>query len=59
MEFSDVKEFSGRPVPSKLTLTPLTADKRGNQTVVVAGMFAKDEPLPDSLFSLTNLRRGR
>ncbi len=58
MEFSDVKSFSGRPVPSKMTLTPLTADKRGNETVVIYDELEFDEPLPDRLFSLTNLRRG-
>jgi outer membrane lipoprotein-sorting protein len=59
IEFSDVRNFGGRPVPSRLTLTPLTADKRGHQTVVVYDSLEFDEPLPEDIFSLTHLRRGR
>jgi outer membrane lipoprotein-sorting protein len=58
MEFGDVKNLGGRLIPSRMTLTPLTPDKKGNRTVVVYEELKFDVSVPDSLFSLSNLRRG-
>jgi outer membrane lipoprotein-sorting protein len=57
MDFSDVRDMGGRVIPTKMTLTPLLEDKKGNQTVVVYEDIKFDVPVDDGLFSLSNLRR--
>ncbi len=59
MTFDQVKVLDGRRIPTRMTLTPLTEDKRGNRTVVTYKELRFDVPVSDSLFSLTSLKRGR
>lgn len=58
VEFSDVKDMGGRTIPTRMTLTPLTADKKGNRTVVIYKDIDFDVEISGSLFSLTTLKRG-
>ena len=56
MTFSDVRELGGRRIPARMTLVPLT--KEGHETVVIYDEMKFDGDVPDSLFTLTNLRRA-
>jgi hypothetical protein len=55
--YSDIKVLGGRTVPTKMTLKPLL--KEGHQTVIIYEDMAFDIELPETTFTLTNLRRGR
>jgi len=52
--FSEPRDFGGRTVPTVLTLHPLT--KPGHKTVIRYEKLSLDQPLPDGVFSLRNLR---
>lgn len=58
MEFSEVREIAGRKVPMRMTLTPLTADKKGNRTVIKYKTLEFDVSVADSMFTLSTLKRG-
>ncbi|MCH8550672.1 MAG: outer membrane lipoprotein-sorting protein [Natronospirillum sp.] len=55
MTFSDVRDFNGRSLPSRLTLEP--ADKDDQRTTVIYESLAFDVDLTPDFFSLQNLRR--
>lgn len=55
MTFSDVREFNGLSLPSRLTLEP--ADKEDQSTTVIYESLAFDVDLTPAFFSLQNLRR--
>lgn len=57
--WSDVKEFDGRRVPSKMTLTPQDSDKKGHKTEMVYHDIKFDVEVQDSMFSLSELERKR
>lgn len=54
MTFSDVKTWSGRALPTVMTLTP--EDKSGEKTQVSYDSITLDVSLDDSFFSLRNLQ---
>lgn len=59
MSFDEIGNLGGRTLPRRMTLTPLSEDKRGNRTVMVYEEAAFDIKLPADLFSLTTLRQGK
>ncbi len=52
-----VRVFDGRRVPSRMTLVPL--DKEGHKTVMTYLEIAFDVPVPEQMFSLSELERRR
>lgn len=58
MTFSAVKDIGGRTIPTKMTITPLLGDKKGNQTTIEYEQMSFDVPVSEQTFSLANLRRG-
>ena len=55
LEFKDLKDFSGRMVPSKLEMIPL--NKKGHKTVIVYEHLEFDPPdVDESIFTLRNLK---
>lgn len=59
MTFDDIREIGGRTIPARMTLTPLSKDKKGHSTVMIYHKMEFDIPLRDNLFSLTALRKDR
>ena len=59
MTFEETTLMGGRLIPKKMTLTPLSEEKRGNVTVLVYEEMEFDIPLDDNLFTLSSLRRRR
>ncbi|MBN1674964.1 MAG: outer membrane lipoprotein-sorting protein [Kiritimatiellae bacterium] len=57
MDFSHVREFDGRRIPTRLLLTPV--DKDGHETVMVYEDVRFNLDVPESLFSLSQLERKR
>jgi len=57
MYWSDVKVFSGRPIPSRLTLIP--EDEEGNRTVMAYKSVVFNADVPDAMFSLSELEQSR
>jgi len=55
MIFSDVKKMGGRLLPSKMTVIPY--DKLGESTEVTYVEIAFDMEIPDTFFSLRNLKQ--
>jgi len=55
MIFSDVKKMGGRLLPSKMTIIPY--DKLGESTEVTYVEIAFDMEIPDTFFSLRNLKQ--
>lgn len=55
--YSDVKNFDGHIIPSKLALIP--EDKKGHKTELVYEDIDFDVPVPDRTFSLSNLERKK
>lgn len=55
LSFSDNKTFSGREMPSVMTMTPL--NKSGHKTVVRYEQLQLDIPLQEDLFTLRNLQK--
>jgi outer membrane lipoprotein-sorting protein len=53
--FEGVREFGGRPYPTRWTMTPL--DKPGHETAVVVEEIRFDERFDDEIFTERNLRR--
>ena len=56
MQFSDVREVQGRPLPHKWVMH--TLDKPGNETRFTIDEIEFDAKLDDSLFSLAHLKRA-
>ena len=54
MTFSDVKDFSGKVMPAKMTMTPL--NKSGHKTVIEYVEAKFDVELEDGIFTLRNLQ---
>ena len=57
MEFSEIKNFSGREIPSVLVMKPL--NKPGKKTVIKYIELKFDIKLKTDTFSLRNLQRKR
>jgi len=57
LEFSEVKQFGARALPSKMTMTPLK--KEGHQTIITYDSLALDVTVPDEVFTLQYLKRRR
>ncbi len=55
MRWSDVKDFDGKRIPSRMTLIP--TDKEGNVTEMVYLEIEFDVAVPDETFSLSNLEQ--
>ena len=55
MMFNDVKKMGGRSLPSRMTVVP--HDKPGEFTEVIYVEIAFDMELPDTFFSLRNLKQ--
>ena len=56
MQFEDVREVQGRPLPHKWVMS--TLDKPGNETRFTIEEIEFDQELGDSVFSLANLKRS-
>ncbi|MBN1918509.1 MAG: outer membrane lipoprotein-sorting protein [Verrucomicrobia bacterium] len=57
MTFSDVREFDGRAVPTRMEMAP--ADKEGYKTVLVYDELDFGADVPESLFTLSTLEQHR
>jgi len=57
MQWSDVKVFDGKHIPSRMILTP--ADKDGHITEMIYLDIDFDVTVPDATFSLSNLEQRR
>ena len=57
MEFTDVREFDGRAIPTRMALTPV--DKEGHKTEMVYEDITFNVDVPESTFSLSRLERKR
>lgn len=55
MQGMDVKELGGRLLPSRMEMTPL--DEPGNKTVLEYKSLKFDQGIPESFFSVQNMRR--
>mgnify|MGYP000312209946 CR=1 FL=1 len=55
MAFKDHKEIDGRTMPSRMLLTP--EDKPGEYTEVIYDALSFSETVPDSMFSLQELKK--
>jgi outer membrane lipoprotein-sorting protein len=59
MESSDVKDFGGRTVPARMTLTPVDKRKKGYSTIFIYDSIKFDVELPKGTFEQSALRRKR
>ncbi|MHC4519120.1 MAG: outer membrane lipoprotein-sorting protein, partial [Planctomycetota bacterium] len=57
MQWSDVRVFDGKRIPSRMVLTP--ADKEGHITEMIYLDIAFDVKVPETTFSLSNLEQKR
>jgi outer membrane lipoprotein-sorting protein len=55
MNGMEVKEFDGRMIPSKMEMIPM--DKEGHKTVLEYRSMEFNEGIPESFFSIQNMRR--
>lgn len=55
MEASDIRNFDGRLLPAKMTMTPI--EEPGNQTILEYNTMTFNEPIRDSFFSIQNMKR--
>ncbi len=53
----DVKEMSGRKIPTRMEMVP--AEDEGHKTILYTRAIEFDVPIKDSFFSLQNLKRVR
>ena len=58
-EFSDVRTFGGRTLPTTMTMIPQSKEKEGNRTVIRYEEIEFDIPIGSDVFSLRNLRSTR
>jgi len=55
LEFSELRDFSGRMIPSRLEMIPM--NKEGNKTIIIYDELKFDPPeVDESIFTLRNLR---
>jgi hypothetical protein len=55
LEFSELKEFSGKLIPSRLEMIPM--NKEGHKTIVIYDNLQFNPPgVDESIFTLRNLR---
>lgn len=55
MEFSELKDFSGRMIPTRLEMTPM--NKEGHKTILIYEELEFDPPdVDESIFTMRNLR---
>ena len=59
IRWTDVKEFDGRRVPAKMTLTPQDSDKKGYKTEMDYHDIKFDVEVPERTFSLSELEKKR
>jgi outer membrane lipoprotein-sorting protein len=59
LRFSEVRDFDGRRVPSRMSLVPEDEDKEGHMTELVYLAMEFDIDVPESTFSLSRLERQR
>lgn len=59
MTFDRVMTMDGRTIPTRMTLVPLSSDKKGNKTIMQFDKMKYNVSLKDSDFTITKLRRGR
>lgn len=62
MDFTDVKQFGDRKVPSRLVLTPIAENgkpEKGRTTELLYKEIEFDADVPESTFSLSRLERKR
>ncbi len=59
IQFSQVATVDGRTIPTRMTLVPLSDDKKGHRTTVDYLDMDFDVSLDDRIFTMTNLRRDR
>lgn len=57
MNASEIKEFDGRSIPSRLEMIPV--DEPGNKTILIYKNFDFDIDIDDNFFSLQNIKRLR
>lgn len=57
IEFSEIKTFDGREVPTKMTLIPL--DKSGHKTILTQHKMDFNPAIDEDFFSIQNLQRVR
>lgn len=55
MEAMNVQEFDGRSIPARLEMIPM--DKEGHKTVIEYKSMKFNEGIPESFFSVQNMRR--
>ncbi len=55
MEAFDIRDFDGRLLPSRMTMTPI--EDPGNQTILEYQSMKFNEQIRDSFFSIQNLKR--
>ena len=55
--WSEVKDFDGHIIPSKMMLVP--EDKQGHKTELIYSNIDFDVPVPENMFSLSELERNR
>jgi len=56
LTFEDVREIGGRRIPTRWVMQPL--DEPGKQTVLTIESITFNVPIPASVFTRQNLRRG-
>ncbi|MEM1347701.1 MAG: outer membrane lipoprotein-sorting protein, partial [Myxococcota bacterium] len=59
MTFDQIKKVDGRVMPTRISVLPLSKDKKGNKTVMIYKAMKFDVDVDASVFSMANLRRGR
>ncbi|MEH0156727.1 outer membrane lipoprotein-sorting protein [Limibacter armeniacum] len=57
MNAYDIKQLGDRKIPSRMEMIP--ADEEGNKTVLIYQEAEFDTPIPDSFFSMQNMKRVR
>ncbi len=57
IEYTEVRDLGGRMLPTKMSVIPHT--KQGHRTEIVYADMSFDADVPDDLFTLSRLRRGR
>ena len=55
LTFDDIKVFSGKKLPARMTMVPHT--KEGHKTIVTYLDLDFDQVIPDTIFSLRNLQK--
>jgi outer membrane lipoprotein-sorting protein len=59
MNFDRYRKVDGRVIPTRISVIPLSEDKKGNKTVMTYKAMSFDVEVPDETFSMANLRRGK